>query len=108
MTGSLAALTIVSNFTAERTLVNSILLIYSSLAVIIQLQGFGSAVIFFYSALFLFLGVFMDRNNDGKVSLKSYAVGQIGTIFVGTEVFVTATDIFVPLVSFLLVQIVLV
>lgn len=103
--GALAVLHHVAPFLSvnERTLVQAMLVLYALLAVLIQLAGIGSAVLYFATGCSLFAGllldVFMGRGVKDRVSLGSYMLGETVPLVFGVEMFCIVTDIFVPLVS---------
>lgn len=70
----------------------------SFLALLVQAIGFGSAGLFFLSACSIFAGLLVEQKHKGPISLTTYAVAQTVPLLLGTEVFTTITDIFVPLV----------
>lgn len=82
----------------ERSLFSAVLLGMSFLALLVQAIGFGSAGLFFLSACSIFAGLLVEQKHKGPISLTTYAVAQTVPLLLGTEVFTTITDIFVPLV----------
>ncbi|TDL26482.1 hypothetical protein BD410DRAFT_741807 [Rickenella mellea] len=96
---------LLSRHTRERTVLTSLLLSHSLLAVIVQsVFSIGSAVVFFLSAAPLVIALTIDAlvcsragAGEGAVWLGTYALGQFAPLLFGTEVFVAIADIFVPL-----------
>ncbi|KAL5492913.1 hypothetical protein ACEPAI_4361 [Sanghuangporus weigelae] len=101
--GALAVLHYVAPFLriTERILVQAMLVLYAFLAVIIQLAGIGSAILYFSSGCSIFAGLALDtimhRGVKDRVALGTYALGQVVPLVFGTEMFCIVTDIFVPL-----------
>ena len=69
------------------------------LALFLQLIGIGSAGLFTLSACSLFVGLLAERKKSGPIALSTYAIAQTIPLLLGTEVFTSVSDIFVPLVS---------
>ncbi|KAI0046019.1 hypothetical protein FA95DRAFT_1680074 [Auriscalpium vulgare] len=83
----------------ERSVFTGMLLTQAIGAFVVQLCGFGSAVILYLSAVPLLLALVTDHMfNDGPtVSLWTYAAAQLGPLLSGTQVLCTVFDVFVPL-----------
>ncbi|TFK64946.1 hypothetical protein BDN72DRAFT_846164 [Pluteus cervinus] len=92
----------------ERTVLSSMLLMQSSITLVLQLNGIGSAIIFFLSSFPLFLvmvgnylltgaGAGGATAGDKRVSLWVYALGQIVPLLTGTMILVSVLEVFVPL-----------
>ena len=85
---------------SEKSLLQALLLLNSLLAIVLQLVGIGSAILFFAAGLSIFAGLLVDAIKGGEhPSLLVYAFGQFIPFLYGTELFVIVSDIFVPLVS---------
>ncbi|EJC99693.1 uncharacterized protein FOMMEDRAFT_160118 [Fomitiporia mediterranea MF3/22] len=84
---------------SERVLMQSVLLAYAFLAVVIQLAGIGSAILFFSAGCSIFAGLLLDLwcGEKSRVVLGSYALGQVVPLVFGSEMFCIVADIFVPL-----------
>ncbi|KAA1470020.1 hypothetical protein DENSPDRAFT_774128 [Dentipellis sp. KUC8613] len=84
----------------ERNIFTATLLTQSVLALVIQLVGFGSAALFYLSALPLFLALVLDysfNSTPGTIALWTYAIGQMTPLLTGTQMLCTILDVFVPL-----------
>ncbi|TFY54790.1 hypothetical protein EVG20_g9564, partial [Dentipellis fragilis] len=84
----------------ERNVFTATLLTQSVLALVIQLVGFGSAALFYLSALPLFLALVLDysfNSTPGTIALWTYAFGQLSPLLTGTQMLCTTLDVFVPL-----------
>ncbi|TFK48370.1 hypothetical protein OE88DRAFT_1684387 [Heliocybe sulcata] len=86
---------------SEHTVLASLLLVQSFLAMVIQLVGVGSAAMFFVTSVPLFVALVLDaikvtRAGDG-VGMWTYALGQVMPLLTGTQVVATVLDVFVPL-----------
>lgn len=86
----------------EQTIFSSLLLLQAFCAFAIQMAGVGSAVVFFLSAVPLFLGLVLNAiltKPGEEMSLWSYAIGQFSALSVGTQTMCQTLEVFVPLVS---------
>ena len=87
----------------ERTLLNSVLLSHSFLALVIQGAGFGSGGLFFFTGVMMFASLVVERFvtglDDDGVWLGAYAIGQFAPLSIGAELFSATAQFFVPLVS---------
>lgn len=80
----------------------SLLLTLSGATLIIQLAGFGSAVMLFLLAVPLLVALAVDtvvKKSAISVSLVTYAVAQFVPLLVGTQMICVVFDVFIPLVS---------
>jgi hypothetical protein len=79
----------------------SLLLLQTFLACVIQFAGIGSAVLYFISGSFLFLSLLLNAlfTNGGEIALWTYALAQFVPILTGTQLMAATLDVFVPLVS---------
>lgn len=86
----------------------SLLLLQSTLALVIQLRGIGSAGLFFLSGVPLFLALALNavlamgvKGRKGQISLWTYAVAQVAPLMIGGQMMTATLDVFVPLVRYL-------
>jgi len=84
----------------EHTLLTSILLTQAFTAFVIQMFNIGSAAMFFVCALPLFFTLILNRfvAKEGQVSLWTYAFGQLTPLLTSTILFLSVSEVFVPLV----------
>ena len=84
----------------EATIFTSLLLLQSSLAVLLQMIGYGSAAIFYLSALPLGISLLLNQmfvSDLDEIRLWTYAVAQLAPLMNGTQLSVALLDVFVPL-----------
>ncbi|PPQ63101.1 hypothetical protein CVT24_005812 [Panaeolus cyanescens] len=84
----------------ERSVFTALLLIQSVIAVAVQLLNVGSAALFFLLALPIFVALFLNplfTGTNRRISLFTYAVGQLLPIVTGTMLILGVADVFVPL-----------
>ena len=84
----------------EQTMFTSLLLTQSFTAFVIQMLGFGSAAMFYISALPLFFVLVLNRfiARQGQISLWTYALGQLTPLMTSTILMMSVSEVFVPLV----------
>lgn len=86
----------------EVTVMTSILLVQTLLACVIQYIGFGSSALFFLSGMPLFIALAVNAlvtKPGQEVSLWAYAIGQFIPLTTGAQMLYGVLDVFVPLVS---------
>ncbi|KAF8624137.1 hypothetical protein AX17_007200 [Amanita inopinata Kibby_2008] len=86
----------------EGTMFGAILLVKSAAAFVLQSLGIGSAVLFFISALPLFVSLLLNplftrSKTMGEISLVTYGIGLILPLITGTMLLVSVVEFFVPL-----------
>jgi len=84
----------------EHTLFTSLVLVQAFLAIGLQLAGLGSAAIYYLSALPLALALIINRflvDTPDEIQLLTYGLGQLMPLLTGSQVILTALDVFVPL-----------
>lgn len=89
----------------EKTVFTSLLLMQSGLAVLVQLLKIGSAAMFFLCALPLFVVLLINplfSGNTKTISLATYFLGQILPLLTGSLLGIPTIEVFVPLVSVVL------
>jgi hypothetical protein len=84
----------------EQTMFTSLLLTQSFTTFAIQMLGFGSAAMFYLSALPLFFVLILNGfiSKNGQISLWTYALGQLSPMLTSTILVMAVSDVFVPLV----------
>ena len=84
----------------ETTIFTSLLLLQSSLAFLLQMVGYGSAAVYYLSALPLIISLFLNQvfaSEPDQIRLWTYAVSQLAPLMNGTQLCVALLDVFVPL-----------
>ncbi|KAF4610913.1 hypothetical protein D9613_007233 [Agrocybe pediades] len=88
----------------EQSVFTALLLIQALFAVVIQLANVGSAAIFFITALPLFVALALNKvflrlygESGQKISLWTYAFGQVLPSITSTLLLLGVCDVFVPL-----------
>ncbi|KAF8625164.1 hypothetical protein AX15_005531 [Amanita polypyramis BW_CC] len=84
----------------ERTIFTALLLVQSAAAFIMQACDIGSAVLFFISALPLFVALVLNpllARGKGEISLATYAIGGALPILTGWMLILAVVRFFVPL-----------
>ncbi|KAI0297822.1 hypothetical protein B0F90DRAFT_1811013 [Multifurca ochricompacta] len=97
--GGMLASQVVFADVPERGVLSALLLMLSGGALGLQLFSIGSAVILFIGAVPLFVALSLDAllNPGLVVSLWTYALGLLGSIFAGSQMTYIVLDVFVPL-----------
>ena len=84
----------------EVTILTSLLLLQSYLAFLLQMIGYGSAAMFYLSALPLGISLLLNQMfvlDPEEIHLWTYAVSQLTSLMNGTQLCVALLDVFVPL-----------
>jgi hypothetical protein len=84
----------------EATIFSSLLLLQSSLAFLLQMMGYGSAAIYYLSAVPLGISLLLNQlfaSEPDEIRLWTYAVSQLAPLMNGTQLCVALLDVFVPL-----------
>lgn len=84
----------------EVTIFNSLLLLQSSLAFLSQMVGYGSAAIYYLSAVPLGISLLLNQmfaSDSDEIRLWTYVVSQLAPLMNGTQLCVALLDVFVPL-----------
>ncbi|KAF9779334.1 hypothetical protein BJ322DRAFT_1013566 [Thelephora terrestris] len=84
----------------EVTIFTSLLLLQSSLALSLQMIGYGSAAIYFVCSLPLGVSLVLNQifvSDPEEIRLWTYAISQLMPLMSGTELCATLFDVFVPL-----------
>lgn len=91
---------------SERTVLNSLLLMQSGGALLLQLLGLGSAYLLFLAAVPLFIALSFDAilDSDLVVSLWTYAFSLGVPLLTGFQMTCVVLDVFVPLVRPILIS----
>jgi hypothetical protein len=85
----------------EQSVFTAMLLIQALLAFGVQMANIGSAAIFFLIALPLFMALAINplfSGTNGRLSLCTYALGQMLPALTGGLLLLGVLDVFVPLV----------
>ena len=84
----------------EVTIFTSLLLLQSYLALLVQMIGYGSAAVFYLSALPLGVSLLLNQMfvlDPEEIHLWTYAISQLLPLMNGTQLCVALLDVFVPL-----------
>lgn len=84
----------------EVTVFTSLLLVQSSLALSLQMIGYGSAAMYFVSSFPLGVSLVLNQlfvSDPEEIRLWTYAISQLMPIMSGTQLCVALFDVFVPL-----------
>lgn len=84
----------------EVTIFTSLLLVQSCLAFTLQMVGYGSAVMFYLSALSLGISLLLNQIfilDPEEIHLWTYAIAQFVPLMNGTQLSAAVLDVFVPL-----------
>lgn len=85
----------------EQSVFTAMLLIQALIAFVVQMANIGSAAIFFLIALPLFMSLAINplfSGTNGRLSLGTYALGQMLPALTGGLLLLGVLDVFVPLV----------
>lgn len=84
----------------ETTIFTSLLILQSFLALLIQMIGYGSAALYYLSAVPLGISLLLNQvfvSDPEEIRLWTYAISQLAPLMNGTQLCVALLDVFVPL-----------
>ena len=101
-TGILSSQYIFFDPVSEQTIFDSLLLVQTVSALIVQSLGIGSAALFFLMAVPLFAALVLNPvftwGKKGEISLVTYGIGSSSSVLTGTMLLLAVVEFFVPLV----------